>query len=215
MSGPLTAVKSAAFMRFGRFDEQARRAAAMKMQNPVKVAVDRAPAGLGSMSTQRRANRTTPAIKNDRAGIRCRWFRGRGGRTGISIPETRTGCALASSVTAPLMSIFWLAWIWLHTSDVMSQEATTDRVATNSLYSDIRFATFTGLGCHSSSPPLDGAGERRLSVPRGTHRSSLPRIPSLPVRSHLRRPLPQAPAGEVRWAERHDGKRDLYFQHAA
>jgi hypothetical protein len=27
--------------------------------------------------------------------------------------------------------------------------------------------------------------------------------------------LPIAPAGQVRWAERHDGKRDLYFQHAA
>jgi hypothetical protein len=166
------------------------------------------------MSTQRRANRTTRAIENDRAGIRRRWFRGCRGRTGISIPETRTGSALASGITAPLMSIFWLAWIWLHTSDELSQDATTDRVATDSLYSDRRFVTFAGLGSHSSSPPL-GAGDSRLSVPRGTHRSYLPHIPTLPVRSHLRHSLPHAPAGLVRWAERYDGKRDLYFQHAA
>ena len=61
-----------------------------------------------------------------------------------------------------------------------------------------------------------GRGRRPwLPVPPGTHRSSPPHIPTLPVRTHLHPTLPQAPAGEVRWAERHDGKRDLYFQHAA
>jgi hypothetical protein len=186
-------------------------------------------AGLGSMSTQRRANRAPSAIENDRAGIRRRWFRGCEGRIGVSIPEMRTGSTLASGIippqrqrtvaggpgiTAPLMSIIWLAWVWLSTCDDGSR-ASTNRVATNSLYSDRHFETFAGLGSLSGSPPRDGTGEQRLSVSQATHRPSLPHIPTLPVRSHLRHTLPQAPAGEVRWAERHDGKRDLYIQHAA
>jgi hypothetical protein len=181
------------------------------------------------MSTQRRANRTSPAIETDRADVGRRWFRGCGGRTGISIPETRSGSALASEIvqpqrprkvagvtglTAPLMSIFWLAWAWLCSSDEWSQ-ASTFRVATKSLYSDRRFETFAGLGSLSSSPPPGGAGGCRLSAQRSTHRLSSPHISILPVRSHLRHTLPQAPVGEVRWAERYDGKRDLYFQHAA
>ena len=48
------------------------------------------------MSTQRRANRTSPAIEIDRADVRRRWFRGCGERAGISIPEARTGSKLAS-----------------------------------------------------------------------------------------------------------------------
>ena len=181
------------------------------------------------MSTQRRANRTSPAIETDRADVGRRWFRGCGGRMGISIPGMRTSSLLNSAtvppqrqstvaevpgLTAPLMSIIWLAWAWLSNCDERSQ-ASTFRVATNSLYSDRRFETFAGLGSPSSSPPPGGAGDCGLSVQRSTHRSSPPHISILPVRSHLRHTLPQAPAGEVRWAERQDGKRDLYFQHAA
>ena len=55
----------------------------------------------------------------------------------------------------------------------------------------------------------------QVAAQRSTHRSSPPHISILPVRSHLRHTLPQAPAGEGRWAERYDGKRDLYFKHAA
>jgi hypothetical protein len=180
------------------------------------------------MSTQRRANRTAQAIENDRADLRRRWFRDCGVRAGISIPELRISSELASSppqrlrpvaggpgITAPLMSILWLIWDLLHACGEVPEEA-IERVATNSLLSDHRFETFAGHEGLSGSPPQLGAGSRRLSIPPGTHRSSPPRIlPIPPLRSHLRRPLPQAPAGEVRWAERHDGKRDLYFQHAA
>lgn len=166
------------------------------------------------MSTQRRANRTAPAIENDRADVRRRWFRDCTGRTGIPIPELRISSKLASYITAPLISIFCLIWDLLRTCGEMPQAA-NERVATNSLLSDHRFETFAGHEGFSGSPPQLGADSRRLSIPPGTHRSSLPHIPFLSVRSHLRRPLPQAPAGEVRWAERHDGKRDLYFQHAA
>jgi hypothetical protein len=65
-----------------------------------------------------------------------------------------------------------------------------------------------------SSPPL-GAGRRAgFGIP-ATLRSSLLHIP---VPSGFARPspaLPQNPAGQCRWTERYDGKRDLYFQHAA
>ncbi len=210
--GPL--LNEAAITRFGEFDSNARRTALKKVQNPAKVLVTARRTGLGSMSTQRRANRTTPAIDNDRAAVWFRWFRGCGGRTGISIPETRTGSILASLKTAPLMSIVWLAWAWLHSCDERSQTSTF-RVTTNSLPSDTCFKTFAGLESLSGSPPREGAGERGLSIPQATRRSSLPHILIISVRARLHRPLPQAPAGRVRWAERHDGKRDLYFQHAA
>jgi hypothetical protein len=146
-------------------------------------------AGLGLMSTQRRVDRATPTIKVDRVDV---W----------------------PGITAPLMSIIWLAWAWLRSCDEGSQ-ASTFRVATNSLYPDHCIETFAGFGSLSGSPPRAGAGCRRLPVQQATHRPSLPHIPFLPVRTHLHPTLPQAPAGEVRWAERHDGKRDLYFQHAA
>ncbi len=171
-------------------------------------------AGLGSMSTQRRANRTTPAIETDRADLRRRWFRGCGERAGTSVSAARTGSLLASVTTAPLMSIVWLAWAWLRSCDERSQ-ASTFRVATNSLLSDHCFETFAGLESLSGSPPRDGEGEQRLSIPQATRRPSLPHIPVLPVCTDLHPTLPHAPAGEVRWAERHDGKRDLYIQHAA
>lgn len=220
---------SAALRRFGRFDEAARRTALKRVQNPGQgPGGSSGRAGLGLMSTQRRANRTFPAIETDRVDVRRRWFRGSRERAGISVSAVRPGSLLASYTTAPLMSIFWLAWAWFTTPaaricrrgprclcrDERSQ-ASTLRMATNSLPSDYRFETFAGHESLSSSPPQVGAGGRGFTVPPGTHRSSPPHIPSLPVRTHLHPTLPKAPAGEVRWAERHDGKRDLYFQHAA
>jgi hypothetical protein len=180
------------------------------------------------MSTQRRAKRTTSSIEIDRVDVRRRWFRACMERAGISVSAARTGSALGD-ITAPLMSIFWLAWVWfstpatkacrrgprlLRTRDKGSRE-TTDRVATDSLLSDHHNETLARLDCRSGSPPPGGVGSRGHSVPRGTRRSSPLHIPFLPVRTRLRPTLPHAPAGEIRWAERHDGKRDLYFQHAA
>jgi hypothetical protein len=166
------------------------------------------------MSTQRRANRATAAIEVDRVGVWHGWFRACMERAGISVSAARTGSALASNITAPLMSIIWLAWAWLRICDEESQSPTF-RVATKSLYSDYCLEKFAELESLSETPPREGTGGRRLSVSQATHRPSLPHIPFLPVRTRLRPTLPQAPAGEVRWAERHDGKRDLYFQHAA
>jgi|KBSMisStaDraftv2_1062788.scaffolds.fasta_scaffold00612_12 hypothetical protein len=141
-----------------------------------------------TMSTQRRASRTVPAMKTDRMEL---W-----------------------RLTAPLMSIVWLAWAWLCSCDESSQIAVTDRKATNSLHSDHDNETLASQNNGSGSAPPG-----RVSVGphlRVSHRSSLRYVPNLlPVRAHLPATLPLAPAGETRWAERHDGKRDLYFQHAA
>jgi hypothetical protein len=176
--------------------------------------VDRAPGRIGfKMSTQRRASRTTSATSTGRVDIRSRWF------GGISLPQR---------ITAPLMSIVWLAWAWLLSFDKPSKEA-VDRVATNSLLSDYHDETLARFDSRSGSPPPGatpatnvghpdsrvGAIVRRPSLLRGTHRSSSRHVSLLPVRTHLHPTLPIAPAGRGRWAERHDGKRDLYFQHAA
>lgn len=160
------------------------------------------------MSTQRRASQTIAAIEVDRAGV---WH----------------------GITAPLMSIIWLAWAWLMYGDQESRTMSTDWEATNSLLSDYRNETLASQESLAVSPPGATAATapplghpapasrwraRGLSGPsnlRVTHRSSLRHVPILPVRAHLHTTLPIAPAGEVRWAERHDGKRDLYFQHAA
>jgi hypothetical protein len=148
-------------------------------------------AGIGfTMSTQRRASRKISAINIDRLEIR--------------------------RLTAPLMSIIWLAWAWLGSCDESSQVAITDRKATNSLLSDRQNETLASQDSGSGSAP---PGRTRSVFPSGlrvSHRSSLRYVPNLlPVRAHLHSTLPIAPAGEIRWAERHDGKRDLYFQHAA
>jgi len=157
-------------------------------------------AGLGSkMSTQRRASRMTAATEMDRFGVR---------------------------LTAPLMSIIWLAWVLLH-SFGESSEGAADRVATNSLLPDYHNESLAMLDSRSGAAPPGASvatdtcrrGFRHEAgvhepLTRGTHRSSLRNV-SLPVRTHLHPTLPIAPAGEDRWAERHDGKRDLYFQHAA
>jgi hypothetical protein len=142
-----------------------------------------------TMSTQRRASRMLPAMKTDRAGLR--------------------------SLTAPLMSIIWLAWAWLVSDGSTPQEATF-RQATNSLLSDRHNETLARLNNRSGSPPPGWVGVVASCGLRVTQRSSLRHVPRfLPSRAHLHTTLPIAPAGEVRWAERHDGKRDLYFQHAA
>jgi hypothetical protein len=173
------------------------------------------------MSTQRRANRTSPAIETDRVDVGCRWFRGCRGRTGISIPETRISSLLASQalpqrqravaegpgITAPLMSIIWLAWAWFRSCDERSQ-ASTFRVATKSLHTDHRFETFAGYESLSSSPPPGGAGGCRLPSPA----KHAPVIAS--AHPHPPRPLASPPrlaagpsrrsplGGKARWQKR-------------
>ena len=198
--------------------------------------IRRGPGGPGAgqdwvqMSTQRRASRTTPAREIDRAGIRLRWFRGCMRRAGISVSAMRTGSPFTGGLTAPLMSIVWLAWAWLCACDERPQAA-IEWEATDSLHSDHRYETLAWLDSRSGSPPPGatpatnacrrgprcGIGVGGPSTKRVTHRSSLRHASLLPVRTSLRPTLPHAPAVRHggRRAERHDGKSDLYFQHAA
>jgi hypothetical protein len=174
------------------------------------------------MRTQRRVSRTFAGIEIDRTEVRPRCSKG-----GITGPSRHWSVAGEPRIMAPLMSIFWLAWVWLLSIDGSSMEA-VDREATNSLLLDHHHETVASIDSHHGSPPgctqvteprcrifRHGAGVRGWSSLRITHRSSLRSFPILPVRTHLHTTLPIAPAGKVRWAERHDGKRDLYFQHAA
>ena len=167
--------------------------------------MDRAPGRIGfKMSTQRRASRMLSAIENHRVELR--------------------------RLTAPLMSIIWLAWAWFSaiatkncrrgTGELSRRDAgslkTTAMEATNSLLSDHHNEPLARLNSRSGSAPPGRTGANDPSSLRVIHRLSLRYVPKpLPVRAHLQTTLPIAPAGEIRWAERHDGKRDLYFQHAA
>ncbi len=76
-------------------------------------------------------------------------------------------------------------------------------------------ASFAKAGRASNTPEFpSGEVPKDNSSAAGARRSSLRHL-SFPVPARLHPALPQAPTGNRRWAERYDGKRDLYFQHAA
>jgi hypothetical protein len=167
--------------------------------------MDRAPGRIGFMSTQRRASRSRRTNRTECAEMM--------GQTGSTF-GTRFGRSIANGATAPLTPIIWLAWAWLLQCDAgMSPEA-RDRVATDSLLSDHRFEPLARLNSRCGSPPLKVEGRTEESAPPATHWSSTPHIPKLPARTRLHLPLPHAPAGQNRWAERYDGKGNLHIQHA-
>ena len=162
------------------------------------------------MSTQKRASRSSRAAGCCRESWR-RWQRTscteRAGGRGHLVPPSlaRFGCADAGGITAPLLLILWSIGAWM---------------ATNFLHVDSPIGQRVRLVFRAGrrvSPPPSGAICPRpgaLGAPVFP-RSSLPPIPfpSGPTRLHWT--LPQAPAADQRRAERHDGKRDLYFLHAA
>jgi hypothetical protein len=160
------------------------------------------------MSTQRREDGCTPATRTYRRGPRNRW--------------QRMSCTDGASE----LSLLWLAlvaWFARVTAKVgmaPPKETVcfpTAWLATNSLHSD-HHATqlvrqdFRRTSC--SSPPLRAARSATVGKP-ATRRSSLPLIlfPSALVSLHPS--LPNYPAGQCRWTERYDGKRDLHFLNAA
>ena len=104
-------------------------------------------------------------------------------------------------------------------------------LATISLQSDYLFVQFVRLlarivaqqHIRSGSPPLQDAcrpADARSSLPLTPTPSVLGSLhPSLPycgpTGSFINRPPAHTPAGQCRWTERYDGKRNLYFQYAA
>ncbi len=163
--------------------------------------MDRAPGRIGFMSTQRRENRSQRTGCTDCARP-----------SGELIPGlfARTNRVYASGGTAPpgFPAIYQPGdeelSLWVPVS-----------LATNSLLSGYRIVQlvrhFRALGW----PPSTAAWGSATGTNSATHGSSLPHIPSPSGYARLHPILPQIPAGRRRWAERYDGKRDLYLQHAA
>ncbi len=157
------------------------------------------------MSTQKRVNRSQHIGCTDRAGVGC-----------FPLPAhvARYAAMVANGRTAPLLSILWSAWAW---------------VATNFLHSDHHTRQLVrpvSPADRRGSPPPPVRSRAAQGKP-ASPRSSIPHIPypSGLVSIHrtspqgalrrLRRLAPQAPDGQHRRAERYDGKRNLYLQHAA
>ena len=139
------------------------------------------------MSTQRREDRTQRNCTECAKGLGQIWL----------IVLAWFARAAATVGTAPLQETGWFS---------------TARLATNSLQSDRLFAqlaSFVSQDIRRGSPPT-GTANRQAGF-RSSHR--LTPIPSALASVHP--PLTNHPAGKCRWTERYDGKRDLYFQHAA
>ena len=161
------------------------------------------------MSTQKREHGITPATKTRRQGPRCRSqltkCTDRAGVGCIPLPAqiARYVCAAAKGRTAPLVSILWSALAWMATKFLHSDHH-IGRLVRPVLKADRR----------GSPPPW--VWLRAALGKQASPRSSIPHIPSPSGFARIHLPLPpQAPDGLRRRAERYDGKRDMYFQHAA
>ena len=78
----------------------------------------------------------------------------------------------------------------------------------------VRFVQMVGQYLRRGSPPFRAGRGAETGTP-AIHGSSLPHIPSPSGLARLHPTLPRVPAGRRRWAERYDGKGNLYLQHAA
>ena len=92
--------------------------------------------------------------------------------------------------------------------------ATSAWLATNSLQSGYRIVQLVLQDLRHGSPP-SGAVPGAATGTAATHGSDLPHIPSPSGHARLHLTSPRDLAGRRRQAERYDGKRNLYFQHAA
>jgi hypothetical protein len=139
------------------------------------------------MSTQRRENRTQRNSTEYARRLGHLWL----------IISAWFARAAATVGTAPPEATFRLLKAWL---------------ATKSLQSDRLFAQlapFVEQDIRRGSPPIGTAD------PSAGFRLSFPLTPIPSVLATVHPSLPNHPAGQRRWTERYDGKRDLYFQHAA
>jgi hypothetical protein len=168
------------------------------------------PAGQGFMSAQRREHRSTQA-----AVRRCRVARRRSQRTsnspsaGPSVPFAQAACAVAGGTAPPE------GQIWFHPSNMEPSLGTPGRLATKSLQSDHRKGKRPFAVRLNASPGLPLLEARRFFGTPESPRFSPPPIELSSAPSRFHPALPEIPAGISCWAERHDGKRDMHFQHAA
>ena len=153
-----------------------------------QVRMDLEPGRIGFMSTQRRENR---------------WQR---------IGCTKRAAALEKSSPAPIVQqIRALATVGT------APPRFGARLATNSLHLDSctsRYFELFAQEIRRGLPPIWEACHTVASLTAG-RRSSLPLIPHPSALDSFHPALPQFPAANRSRTERYDGKRDLYFQHAA
>ena len=152
---------------------------------PAGSPMDRALGRIGFMSTQRRENR-----------------------------RQRVSCTERARDSVPTSSALDTAFARANAGGLTAQPMLSAGLATNSLHSDHHLEQLVWQDNRSGSP-LSGPSSCAASGARATRRSSLLHIPFPSGLASFHPALPQAPAGRRRWAERYDGKRDLYLQHAA
>ena len=154
------------------------------------------------MSTQRRVARFSLATKISRLGARLRSWLARWKNRAVGVGDD-SQCCSARDLNASTMS-------------PTAQPEVPARVATNSLQTDHRNQQAVRLvnppDIRLGSPPLDDASVRRSSRQRSP---GYPPIHLPANRSRFHRSLPWAPAALCCRTERHDGKRDMHFKHAA
>ena len=162
--------------------------------------MDRVPGRIGFMSTQRRENRWRRTGCTRRIGLSENFFWG---------SKAQCGSVNASGGTAPpgIPACF-------HPSDENPSLGAPEWLATNSLHLGYRIVQLVLQDLRHSSPPF-GTGLGGETGTPATHGASLPHISSPSCLTRLHPTLPQVPAAKCRWAERYDGKRNLYLQHAA
>ena len=178
------------------------------------------------MSTQKREYRSSPVTETCHRLFRFRRqstsSTERAKRQAISTLFARHDCAGAGGGTAPLDSIVWSLRVCFHPSDEGLSLGAPEELATKFLLVGLpngqRVRPVFSADRTGSPPPLGACrpliwlGAFGASV---SARSSLPPIPFPTGTTRLHLTLPQAPAAYQRRAERYDGKRDLYFLHAA
>jgi hypothetical protein len=160
------------------------------------------------MSTQKREHRGQRKNCPERAQARV---------TPRPIHCVRLLWASARGGTVSLLSLFGVVWARFNSSGKVLSLDARQRTITRFLQSDrlirqLAEPGFTAL--RSNAPPGEAVRPAAFSTP-ASPRSSLPPIPFPSGPEYFHHSLPQAPAGKRRRAERCDGKRDMYFIHAA
>jgi hypothetical protein len=164
--------------------------------------MDRAPGRIGFMSTQRREIRWRR--------IRCA---GRWGQTFLS-PVAQRASAIASGGTAPPDFPAWFATNSLQSGFRIVQLDRLVQLLFVQLVQLVQLVLLVRLVLRHGSPPF-WAGPGTTAGRLANHGFSLPHIPSPSGLARFHPTLPWVPAGRRRWAERYDGKGNLYLQYAA
>jgi hypothetical protein len=167
-----------------------------------QVQMDRAPGRIGFMSTQRREIRWRH--------IRCA---GRWGQTFLC-PLAQRASAIASGGTAPPGFPAWFATNSLQSGFRIVQLDRLVQLLFVQLVQLVQLVLLVRLVLRHGSPPF-GDGPGATAGRPANHGFSLPHIPFPSGLACFHPTLPWVPAGRRRWAERYDGKGNLYLQHSA